>query len=83
MIQIDYTICMCNMADTSYKYHYLLATKNVNVNYDFKATFVHISWAKLGQTYRRDTTDSTADAWLKKKFQVAGRTTFCHLFLCK
>ena len=23
---------------------------------------------------------STADAWLKKKFQVAGRTTFCHLF---
>ena len=24
---------------------------------------------------------STADAWLKKKFQVAGRTTFSHLFL--
>ena len=23
---------------------------------------------------------STADVWLKKKFQVAGRTTFCHLF---
>ena len=23
---------------------------------------------------------STADAWLKQKFQVAGRTTFCQLF---
>ena len=27
--------------------------------------------------------NSTADVWLKKKFQAAGRTTFCHLFFIK
>ena len=40
----------------------------------------HVMPMPIQYVHAANSHSSTADAWLKKKFQVAGRTTFCHLF---